>query len=238
MTWGDDGKLGRQARQQNLQRRAAELFFDDNTVEGVLLASSIFICLGGIMLASGRFVNRSDIIAQRDFISYMIILCVVLTMLYIALVVVAEIFPAITVRSCTKCFSLLQHGKPENHETLDLDADLTVASNPMIQAGFTSGDKTLRSDLETTNKERECPFSPGRGAQARAREATERVQEVAFSNPLLGNKNELQQIKARKTVTGSRSARRVESGAPRAGRSCGCEHRWARMPCGVRRARL
>jgi hypothetical protein len=35
--------------------------------------------------------------------------------LHHTLVVVAEILPTITVGSCTKCFSLLQRRKPENH---------------------------------------------------------------------------------------------------------------------------
>jgi hypothetical protein len=148
--WDKDGSMTRAASAAARERRAEELFFDYNTVDGVLIASSILICLGGVMFSSGQLSVKGTFWAvQNEFISYCIIITVVLTLLYIALVVTAEIFPTITHRSCTRCLQVLQRKRLDGGKGIDLDEDnLHLASNPM----FPSGDDAspLRSEIDKT----------------------------------------------------------------------------------------
>ena len=65
-------------------------FFDYNTVERVLLASSIVVCLAGIMFESGRFNERPDLIWQRDTITVVVIAVVVFSIMYYFVVFIAE----------------------------------------------------------------------------------------------------------------------------------------------------
>jgi len=145
--WKDSASMGQLAKAVARRRRAQELFFDYNTVEAVLLASSILICLGGVMFSSGRFDDRPDIVAQRDLISYLIIVTVVLTILYLILVVLVEIFPTLTVRSFTKCLQVFQQRKPEDHEVVDLNADLQMEANPMFEEGYKPANNHLKEQL-------------------------------------------------------------------------------------------
>ena len=79
-------------------------FFDYNTVERVLLASSIIVALAGIMFESGRFNDRTDLIQQRDFIAIVVLIVIILSLIYYSVVFVAEVFAA-TPEWLIRCFS-------------------------------------------------------------------------------------------------------------------------------------
>jgi len=70
--------------------KATVYFFDYNTVERVLLASSIVVCLAGIMFESGRFYERPDLVWQRDTITVVVIAVVVFSIMYYCVVFIAE----------------------------------------------------------------------------------------------------------------------------------------------------
>ena len=59
-------------------------------MERVLLASSIVVCLAGIMFESGRFNERPDLIWQRDTITVVVIAVVVFSIMYYFVVFIAE----------------------------------------------------------------------------------------------------------------------------------------------------
>ena len=76
-----------------------QYFFDYNTVEQVLLACAILVCLTGVMFESDRF-QESDNRAlvqdrygwQRELITYVAIFIVIFSLMYYCLVLVSEIF--------------------------------------------------------------------------------------------------------------------------------------------------
>ena len=69
-------------------------FFDYNTVERVLLASSILIALAGIMFESGRFDERKDLEWQKVMITVLVIIVVVFSICYYLVVFAAEVMGA------------------------------------------------------------------------------------------------------------------------------------------------
>jgi len=154
--WGGGVENGyKYAKKLEMKRRAKQYFFDYNTVEAILLASAILVCLSGIMFESGRFENREDLIYQRDSITYTMITIVILTFIYYFLVFFVELFPH---ASLTRCISCLQKRKPDDHEILDLDSDLKMDDNPMFDPGYVpkGGDPKLETELGRTQAERDA----------------------------------------------------------------------------------
>lgn len=140
-------------RRLDRQRQARLYFFDYNTVEAALLGSAIIVCLSGIMFESGRFDERPDLVAQRDALTIALIIVVMASFIYYALVFVVELFPMASLY--TNC---LQRRKPDDHENVDLDGDVDMQSNPMFLPGFVAAgaspaDEQLRSELELNQQE-------------------------------------------------------------------------------------
>lgn len=92
-------------QQKKKKNETKVYFFDYNTVERVLLASSILIALAGIMFESGRFDERADLLWQRDTIAVLVIIVVVFSICYYLVVFSAEVMgatPEWLVRLCSE----------------------------------------------------------------------------------------------------------------------------------------
>ena len=74
-----------------------EYFFDYNTVEQVLLACAVLVCLAGVMFESDRF-QAQDASGklrygwQRDIVTFLIVFVVILSMVYLGMVFASEVF--------------------------------------------------------------------------------------------------------------------------------------------------
>jgi hypothetical protein len=122
-------------------------FFDYNTVERVLLASSIVICLAGIMFETGRFVGRKDLYWQRDTITIVVLLTVVFSLVYYFVVFIAEVGAGgVFVLWLIKCFSEKKRigngipgggkGRPASITLDDGDMEMQMMVNPAM---YTNG---------------------------------------------------------------------------------------------------
>ena len=69
----------------------ANYFWDYNTVEMILLACSILVCLAGVMFESDRFVGRDDLDYQRLMISVGVMLVIMFSCLYYGIVLLSEV---------------------------------------------------------------------------------------------------------------------------------------------------
>ena len=69
----------------------ANYFWDYNTVEMILLACSILVCLAGVMFESDRFVGRNDLDYQRLMISVGVMLVIMFSCFYYGIVLLSEI---------------------------------------------------------------------------------------------------------------------------------------------------
>ena len=77
---------------QTLRPSKKQYFFDYNTVEQMLLASAILVCLAGIMFENERFEEREDLEYQKDIITYVVISVIFFSIFYYCVVFVAEVF--------------------------------------------------------------------------------------------------------------------------------------------------
>ena len=82
----------RHSEKQTLRPSKKQYFFDYNTVEQMLLASAILVCLAGIMFENERFEERKDLEYQKDIITYVVIGVIFFSIFYYCVVFVAEVF--------------------------------------------------------------------------------------------------------------------------------------------------
>ena len=81
-------KQSKKERKKDAKMKAREFFFDYNTVEQVLLACAILVCLAGVMFESDRF-QAKDASGKlrygwmRDFVTYWIITVVIASLFYL-----------------------------------------------------------------------------------------------------------------------------------------------------------
>jgi len=129
--------------------KSREYFWDYNTVEQVLLACLIFICLSGIMFESDRFQSggTTAFLWQRDLITWLVIFVLLFSMIYYTIVLISEIFGYVP-----KCFKkLVKQGykakRTSEHgdDVLDLVVNPLMAKNNLLQgtAGTTSNDDEI-----------------------------------------------------------------------------------------------
>jgi hypothetical protein len=116
-------------------------FWDYNTVEALLLACAVLVCLAGIMFESDRFENRSDIIWQRDIITVGVFMVIIFSVVYYGLVFFSE------VGRCNPTFLkvFMTSRNRFHHKKLkeDNDGDVemgsvpthTMQANPLLQQG-------------------------------------------------------------------------------------------------------
>lgn len=75
---------------KNAAQAAAAFLFDYNTVEMVLLGCGVLVTLAGVMFSSERFESDS-FTAQRDVITYIVLVIVIGSLLYFTVVFVSEV---------------------------------------------------------------------------------------------------------------------------------------------------
>ncbi|KAA0171764.1 hypothetical protein FNF28_00400 [Cafeteria roenbergensis] len=112
-----------------------------NTVATFLLASSILVCLAGVMFESGRL-DRSGADASRDAVTIVTLVIIFLTGMYLAAVFVAEM---LLVCNSSICFRATK-GRGSRDFDPDRDAKMQVAtksivSNPMMTQAGAAGSK-------------------------------------------------------------------------------------------------
>jgi len=136
----------RRKKEKNIRNRAARFFFDYNTTEAILLASSIFVCLCGIMFESGGL-DRESQIAERDAVTWAMIIVVVLTFIYIAVVFANELAPQLVVRVLQR---FMRHN--DNMTAEELDEGIILDKNPLlnVSALAASNAKSLGDQLEAS----------------------------------------------------------------------------------------
>jgi len=109
--------------------RGKDFFFDYNTVEAVLLGSSILVCLCGLMFESGRFEGREDLNAQKEFITYTIFLVIFGSLVYYLMVFIAEVYQ---LNGTNRCLRFIQRRKHNELTQEEMDNDLIIDSNPLM----------------------------------------------------------------------------------------------------------
>lgn len=125
-------------------------FFDYNTVESVLLACAILVCLAGTMIESGNF-RRADgsintkTVWQRDLIGVLITIVVLTSIVYYATVFASELGLSVPAQ-VIKCFAK-KKGSSEllRSSRLDLDngaGDVELSINPL------HGNKRAAAEVE------------------------------------------------------------------------------------------
>ena len=117
----------------NEEGNAAEksFYFDYNTVECVLLASAILVCLSGIMFENERFKDRDDLMYQKDAITYIVIFVIFGSIFYYCVVFVAEVFAwhpkwLLRIFGSRKMRKAIKAVKKSNDAPIDMD-DVVMA---------------------------------------------------------------------------------------------------------------
>ncbi|KAH8073099.1 calcium ion binding protein [Aureococcus anophagefferens] len=119
---------------RELRDSAAKLFFEYNTVEGVLLVCSVLVCLVGVMLDSD-YVADGRHAYTRKCLTYVTIFVISFSGLYFGAVlwqeIVTHIFPSL---SCS-CFSVFADGETREKDDDEIfdDGIEMAAGNPHLQ---------------------------------------------------------------------------------------------------------
>jgi len=138
------------------REKVHEYYFDYNTVESVLLACSVVVCLSGILFENPRFKDRLDLLWQKEMIAWIILSVIFGSMVYYAAVFVSEIFgwsPRKVIRCYRKCRG--------QEETLDDIANrfrhsidnVEMAANP-LQSPASEREEELK--LKSANSEQKA----------------------------------------------------------------------------------
>jgi hypothetical protein len=139
-------------------RKIRDYFWDYNTVESVLLACSILICLAGVMFESDRFEDDPDgtpsrFAWQRELITYCTILLVFGSLIYYGTVFLSE-----TGIMELKCLvNLFADKKKAIHRKNErdggeADGEIGMSENPMMMArGHAAREAKLKADFEAEN---------------------------------------------------------------------------------------
>ena len=84
-------RMDMEGKQALIRQRAANFFWNYNTVESVLLFCAVLVNLAGVMFESGQL-DLPGYGAQKDFITYVILLVIVFSIVYFASVLVSEVY--------------------------------------------------------------------------------------------------------------------------------------------------
>jgi len=133
--------------------KARQYFFDYNTVEQVLLACAVFVCLSGVMFESDRFqaLDASGKLRygwQRDIVTFLVVFVVIGSLCYLLLVMLSEVIgftPGWVKRACT---NKKQHALMSAADTIQNHKDEAIEMN-MINPSMANGmDKSAQKQLE------------------------------------------------------------------------------------------
>jgi len=169
--WADSNDKTK-TRRAKIARDAGSYFFDFNTVELILLGSAIIISLCGIMFNSGEYNGRPDLDTQRDTITYIMLIIVFFTFLYMFTVALAEIAPWLYTRyfarfmkhNDTKIAKELEEGVVMNENAL-LNAKMIGAVNAdELSQALESSQNALKKTMEQ-NKQLETNLNDMRSGR-------------------------------------------------------------------------
>jgi hypothetical protein len=129
----------------SLRRVAVKNFFDYNTTEAVLLGCGVFTCLAGIMFQSGAFElgYRAEVAAQRDTVTWILTVVLVLSILYVLVVVLNEAYAQFNRDKMVvdkKGGDKKKGGKKAGSSTGDLMADGDIVAGAAAEVSSTSAD--------------------------------------------------------------------------------------------------
>jgi hypothetical protein len=129
----------------SLRRVAVKNFFDYNTTEAVLLGCGVFTCLAGIMFQSGAFElgYRAEVAAQRDVVTWILTVVLILSILYVLVVVLNEAYAQFNRDKMVvdkKGGDKKKGGKKAGSSTGDLMADGDIIAGAAAEASSTSAD--------------------------------------------------------------------------------------------------
>jgi hypothetical protein len=121
------------------RKKVLEYFWDYNTVEAVLLACAILICLAGVMFESDRFADQADGQVsrhawQRDIITYATIMLVFVSLIYYGTVFLSET-GVLQVTCLIALFAdkkKARHRRDEKKAMDGVDGEVNMSANPMM----------------------------------------------------------------------------------------------------------
>ena len=145
----------------NEVEQVRDYFWDYNTVEMVLLACSILVCLAGVMFESDRFnQGRKDLDFQRLMITFGVMFVIGFSMFYYSIVFLAEVtgktpewIKKLMTRSKLGNLKANTSGAGEEGDDDDDDFGIELASNPLASSDQQATEaleraKALEADLE------------------------------------------------------------------------------------------
>jgi len=150
-TWQDRKSVARETAKKKVSRSlaAARYFADLNTLEFMLLAAGILICLAGIMFQAALADTRALVEGQKAAVTVILIIVVLLSLLYYFLFLVAEISPGLMtsiIIGVRKCWN--RNDKTEDEEeAFYADPNVNLAENPMF-----AGNKPQKADNSAMRK--------------------------------------------------------------------------------------
>lgn len=134
-----------------------EYFFDYNTVELTLLFCAVLVCLSGVMFESDRFqaVDAGGSLRyawQRDMVTYMVILIVLVSFIYLGIVMANEI-TGWTPKSLQKCFRQKNSALMNAANTIQRQRDDHVEMN-IINPSLVGNSTVRASEREDFERKR------------------------------------------------------------------------------------
>ena len=121
-------------------KKALEYFWDYNTVEAVLLACSILVCLAGVMFESDRFADTPDgkpskHAWQRDVITFFTLAIVFLSLIYYMTVFLSET-GMLQLDCLVKLFADKKKAihRQQDRNKNGIDDQIELSANPMMQS--------------------------------------------------------------------------------------------------------
>ena len=131
---GRFGSFTENTNVSTVMTKTAKYFWDYNTVEAVLLACAILVCVGGVMFESDRFKDNTDTTWQRDIVTYFVLFVIGFSIFYFLVVLISELFSASTKQALPnwmlKCFGMKYNVNKDTtsiHDKMDNDDDLEMS---------------------------------------------------------------------------------------------------------------
>ena len=138
-----DGTTKTQKKQKNKdQKNSVDYFFDYNTVELSLLFCAVLVCLAGIMFESDRFKETTGsgtmrYAWQRDMVTYVVIVIVLCSFVYLAIVMMNETTgytPACLRRACKNKQNALMSAADTIQEHKDDHIEMSIVNPSMVSS--------------------------------------------------------------------------------------------------------
>jgi len=106
----------RQARDIMAGNEILNGVIDYNSVEAILLACGVLVCLSGLIFASERFATpelRAVYRTEYDALAYAVVLIILLSLVYFFTCVLVELFISITPDSARRCLASCSSNKKQ-----------------------------------------------------------------------------------------------------------------------------